>query len=147
MSVLDDLKSLESRVRSRLEELRPLVEEYQELEHAAARLGVVNDTKAERGSADPATEVGRPTTAPKRPGSVPRKPAGASRSAARRRTRARGSSRRSDQVLAVVKANPGATVKRVGAELEVDPTSLYRIVKRLESEGKLKKDGRELTLV
>jgi hypothetical protein len=32
----------------------------------------------------------------------------------------------------------------VGVDLKADPTSLYRIVKRLESKGELKKDGRRL---
>ncbi|MEJ7786308.1 MAG: helix-turn-helix domain-containing protein [Solirubrobacteraceae bacterium] len=39
---------------------------------------------------------------------------------------------------------PGLTVKDAGAEFGVDPTSLYRIVKQLESDGKLEKRGREL---
>jgi DNA-binding MarR family transcriptional regulator len=44
----------------------------------------------------------------------------------------------------MVKARPGITVREVGSELGVDPTSLYRIVHRLEKEGALQKSGREL---
>src|SRR3954471_10357938 len=109
-------------------ELRPLVDEYRELEQVAERLGV---------SPDAATDS---PAAPRR--------------RARRRTRTtatangggaagRGSGRR-DQLLAMVKARPGITVREAGSELGVDPTSLYRIVHRLEKDGALQKRGREL---
>jgi DNA-binding MarR family transcriptional regulator len=44
----------------------------------------------------------------------------------------------------MVKARPGITVREIGSELGVDPTSLYRIVHRLEQDGALQKRGREL---
>jgi DNA-binding MarR family transcriptional regulator len=44
----------------------------------------------------------------------------------------------------VVKAQPGITVREVGTRLGVDPTSLYRIVHKLEQDGSLRKNGREL---
>jgi DNA-binding MarR family transcriptional regulator len=44
----------------------------------------------------------------------------------------------------MVKERPGITVREVGSELGVDPTSLYRIVHRLEQDGALQKRGREL---
>ena len=56
---------------------------------------------------------------------------------------ARSNGRR-DQLLDMVKARPGITVREVGSELGVDPTSLYRIVHRLERDGALEKRGREL---
>ena len=124
MSVIDELKGFEERVARRLEELRPLVDEYRQLEEVAQRLGVssggTNDT------------------------SVP------SQRRARQPTRNSGSSRRErtsgrrDQLLAVVKARPGITVREAGSELGVDPPSLYRIVRRLERDGALEKRGREL---
>jgi hypothetical protein len=124
VSVIDELKGFEERVARRLEELRPLVDEYRQLEEVAQRLGVssggTNDT------------------------SVP------SQRRARQPTRNSGSSRRErtsgrrDQLLAVVKARPGITVREAGRELGVDPTSLYRIVRRLERDGALEKRGREL---
>ena len=46
--------------------------------------------------------------------------------------------------MALVRERPGVTVREVGAELGVDPTSLYRIVHRLEKDGELQKRGREL---
>ena len=47
-------------------------------------------------------------------------------------------------MLAVVNEKPGITVREAGARLGVDPTSLYRIVHKLEQDGALRKNGREL---
>ena len=128
MSVIDELKGLEDRVAQRMTELRPLVDEYRELEQVAQRLGVTAPASAD-------------TAAPRR---RPRRRARSSApAAASAGTRARTNGRR-DQLLAAVKARPGITVREVGAELGVDPTSLYRIVHRLEQDGALQKSGREL---
>ena len=40
MSLIDELKGLEDRVAERMKELRPLVDEYRELEQVAQKLGV-----------------------------------------------------------------------------------------------------------
>jgi hypothetical protein len=130
MSVLEDLRSIEDRLTSRLNELRPLVEEYRELERAAQRLGI--DTSA------PKTPRRRASAN----GAKRRKPAGASRQ--RRRRSASGRPSRRDQVLALVKERPGITVPEIGTALKVDPTGLYRVVHGLESEGAIKKDGKAI---
>jgi hypothetical protein len=129
MSVIEELKGLEDRVTQRLAELRPLVDEYHELERVAERLGV-SPTSAKPRSAS-ARGNGRRTRR--------RAPA----SAAQTSSRTRDGGRR-DQLLAVVKEQPGITVREVGSRLGVDPTSLYRIVHRLEKDGALRKSGREL---
>jgi hypothetical protein len=121
MSVLDELRSVEERVTSRLNELRPLVDEYRELESAARRLGIDPDKPRT------ATANARRRSSAKR--------------APRRRRASSGPSRR-DQVLALVQQRPGITVPELGTELEVDPTGLYRVVRGLESEGAVKKDGK-----
>jgi hypothetical protein len=127
VSVIDELKGLEDRVTRRMQELRPLVDEYRELEQVAARLGV----------SPPAN-----TDAPSSPARS-RRAARRARTAAAAGGRTRSNGRR-DQLLAMVKARPGITVREVGTELGVDPTSLYRIVHRLEQDGALEKRGREL---
>jgi len=129
VSVVDELKGLEDRVAQRMTELRPLVDEYRELEQVAQRLGVTAPAPADT----PAPR--RRTRRRARSSSAP-----ATASAG---TRARSNGRR-DELLAAVKARPGITVREVGAELGVDPTSLYRIVHRLEQDGALQKRGREL---
>jgi hypothetical protein len=133
VSVIDDLKGLEDRVAQRMSELRPLVDEYRELEQVAQRLGVAPTT-----SADTPASPARPRRARRRA----RAAAGAKANASA--ARAGRTNGRRDQLLAMVKDRPGITVREVGGELGVDPTSLYRIVHRLEQDGALKKRGREL---
>jgi hypothetical protein len=127
VSVIDELKGLEDRVARRMKELRPLVDEYRELEQVAARLGV-----SPPGNADAPSAPARSRSAGRR-----------ARTASAAGGRARSNGRR-DQLLAMVKERPGITVREVGTELGVDPTSLYRIVHRLEQDGVLQKRGREL---
>ena len=127
MSVIEELKGLEDRVARRMTELRPLVDEYRELEQVAQRLGV---------------SPGATTDTPSRPRRTRRRARPSTRSTARAGT-GRSNGRR-DQLLAMVNERPGITVREVGTELGVDPTSLYRIVHLLEQDGALQKRGREL---
>lgn len=135
MTVLDDIRMLEERVTARLDELRPLVEEYRELERAARRLGV--DPSKSR-SARPKQADGSSG------GSSTRLSRGSStRPAGRRSSRRQGAKpARRDQVLALVNERPGITVPDMGVALKADPTGLYRVVRGLEKEGVVKKEGR-----
>ena len=138
MSVIDELKGLEERVAQRMQELRPLVDEYQELEQVAQRLGV-----SPGDGADTSTPARRSS---RRKGST-RRNAATTRASTATSAPSTGHGRpngRRDQLLSMVKARPGITVREVGTELGVDPTSLYRVVHRLEQEGALQKRGREL---
>jgi transposase len=129
VSVIDELKGLEDRVAQRMTELRPLVDEYRELEQVAQRLGVSPSATAD-------TSSRRRRTRRRRSATTAKVNAGAG-------STGRSNGRR-DQLLAMVKARPGITVREIGTELGVDPTSLYRIVHRLEQDGALQKRGREL---
>ena len=127
MSVLDDLQGLEKRVRDRMRELRPMLAEYQELEGVAKRLGLdVDEESAEQ-----------------RPARSRRASRTQRRVSPTRRPRARAGSRR-EQLLSLVQQNPGITVREAGQQLGVDGTSLYRVVRRLEEEGAVKKEGTHL---
>ena len=134
MSVIDELRGFEERVAQRMQELRPLVDEYNELEQYAQRLGVSPGDGADRSA--PAPHRTRPSRST-------RKSAATTRTADAAQASGSGAGRR-EQLLTMVKARPGITVREVGTELGVDPTSLYRIVHRLEKEGELRKRGREL---
>jgi transcriptional regulator of acetoin/glycerol metabolism len=132
MSVLEDLQGLEKRVRDRMRELRPMLAEYQELERVAQRLGIDVDGE----------ETGRQTNAEQQPARTRR----ASRTGRRVRPsggRARAGSRR-EQMLSLIREQPGITVREAGERLGVDGTSLYRVVRRLEEEGAVKKEGTHL---
>jgi phage terminase small subunit len=152
VSLIDDLKGLEDRVAERMKELRPLVDEYRELEQVAQKLGVSPATAAaptprpraaaRKRSRARSTNSSRATRGPGASRARTAAPP-AAEAAAAGTARARSNGRR-DQLLDMVRARPGITVREVGSELGVDPTSLYRIVHRLEQDGALEKRGREL---
>ena len=101
-------------IDGRLRELRPLVDEYQRLEKAAAALAEVDG----------------------------RAPARRRRSTARgrrRRGRPRGSGTRSLQALELVKARPGITISELADAMGIKANYLYRVLPALESDGKVKK--------
>jgi Winged helix-turn-helix DNA-binding len=68
---------------------------------------------------------------------------GGQRAGGRRAATARPGQRHGD-VLRLVGENPGITVREIGERLGVDATGLYRVVKRLTEEGRLRKDGPRL---
>jgi hypothetical protein len=143
VSVIDELKGLEDRVARRMQELRPLVDEYRELEQVAERLGVNSSAAADAAPARPARA--RRTTRRARPKARTAATRSVNAAATATGTAAPGRTNgRREQLLDMVKARPGITVREIGAELGVDPTSLYRIVHRLEKDGALQKRGREL---
>src|SRR4051812_33388542 len=147
MSVLDQFRDAEQRVIERLKELEPAVMEYRELEEVAQRLGADGGAKDAR-RAQPAAN-GTSTTKRGRRGSrsaTPAKPAanGATGGRARRGRAAAAPGQRAERLLALVRERPGITVADAGKELGVDPTGLYRVVKRLQDGGELRKRGRNL---
>ena len=144
MSVLDDLRDAEQRVVKRLKELEPAVAEYRELQAVAQRLGL-DVSAVEQAAAEPATR--RPARGTrKRATGAAAKTSGRSsqkRSAGAARATASPGQRR-EQLLALVRERPGITVAEAGKEFGVDPTSLYRVVKRLEEQGEVSKNGPNL---
>ena len=116
-SVLDEVRGIEDRVAARLRALAPLVAEFEELRAVAERLGL-----------DVGDELPAPVPAPR----------------ARRRsdgaTQAVGARRR-EEVAGLVARQPGLTVAQLAAELDVDRTALYRVIRRLEADGRVVKEG------
>jgi hypothetical protein len=137
MSVLDELSDLRQRAEDRLKELEPLVAEYQQLQAVLAKLGT--DDLPTRPAAKPASRRRATTRARK---ATSRRSAGGSR---RRRAAAPGS--READVVRLVGERPGISVPEVARELNVDPTGLYAIVRRLTARGRMRKDGTKLELV
>ena len=126
----DFLTEQRNAIEKRLNELRPLVEEYKQLEQARDALAGVGTTTRRRGP-------GRP------PGSGTTRRA-SSGNGRRRRRRAGGN--RSDQVLKVIRENPGISVSEIGDRLGMKQKNyLYRVVGNLQSDGAVKKDGRGFT--
>jgi CRP-like cAMP-binding protein len=124
----DFLEDKKREIRTRLTELKPMVEEYQRLEAAAAALDdVPNNASAPRRS--------RATRTTKRS-------AASSSSSASRRGRPRGSGTRSKQALEIVRARPGVTIAELAEAMKIKQNYLYRVLPALAKDGLVNKKGR-----
>jgi hypothetical protein len=116
VSVKEDVRT---RVLGRMEELQPLVDEYEELRRIAAAI----ETEEAARSADGA----------------PRSRRAASRRALRPGRNGHGA--RSDQARTLIGEQPGVTVAELAKKMGIGTTYLYRLLPRLEREGVLRKQG------
>jgi hypothetical protein len=110
----DFLDEKRKEIDARLRELRPLVEEFNRLEQAAAALAGV-------GGAQTATRRRRAN------GGRPR------------RGRPRGSGNRAKQALELVRAKPGITISEMADAMGIKANYLYRVMPTLQKEGQVKK--------
>src|SRR3712207_3077237 len=111
----DFLEDKKREIRSRLTELKPLVDEYHLLEAAAAALDGVRSDGARSGST-----TGRRTRSTSRTrsssssqsgtGTTSRRGSSATKTTTGRRGRPRGSGTRSKQALEIVRSRPGVTI-------------------------------------
>ena len=111
----DFLDEKRKEIDARMRELRPLVDEYQRLEKAAAALAGVGGTAA-------------PTRRRRRAGG--------------RRGRPRGTGTRSKQALELVRTRPGITISEMADAMKIKANYLYRVMPALEAEGQVKKRDR-----
>jgi hypothetical protein len=107
----DFLDEKRREIEARLKELRPLVEEYDRLQKAAAALAGVGNGRT------------RAASAPRRRG----------------RGRPRGSGTRAKQALELVRARPGITIRDLSEAMGIHANYLYRVMPTLESEGQVVK--------
>jgi hypothetical protein len=114
----DFLDEKRKEIDTRLRELRPLVDEFNRLEKAAAALAGVGGTQA------PATRR-RSSNGPGR--------------TRRRRGRPRGSGNRAKQALELVRARPGITITELADAMGIKANYLYRVMPTLQKEGQVKK--------
>ncbi len=118
----DFLDEKRNEIDARLRELRPLVDEYNRLEKAAAALSGVGGTR--------------------RAATAPRRRRGGTTGGGRRRGRPRGSGNRAKQALELVRTRPGISIKEMADAMKIQPNYLYRVMPTLESEGQVvKRDG------
>jgi hypothetical protein len=156
-TVIEDLRRLEERILARIKELEANDAELEQLRDVARRLGILEGSGRDT---DPATPTAPTATATTR--TTPRRRA---QSRGRRSgtgtatgTRARPGGARSataladavpagrqstrrERVLEVVGVKPGISVREIVAQLGVNRTSLYPVVRQLVSDGLLYKDG------
>ena len=119
VSVAADIRQ---QLTKRLKELKPLVDEYHQLEEMVRDLATRDGASRSRG---------RSTTH--------RSPRGTN---GRRRGRPRGSGTRSAQALALVESKPGITIPEMAKEMGITPNYLYRVLPELAKDGKVKKNGK-----
>jgi hypothetical protein len=120
MPLVEDVRK---QITTRLRELKPLVDEYHQLEALIGRLG-------DRDGSSSTTR--RTRQAPTTKSSNGRK----------HRGRPRGSGNRSAQALALVQAKPGITIPEMAKEIGITPNYLYRVLPELAQDGKVKKQDK-----
>ena len=165
-TVIEDLKQLEDRILARIEELEANVAELEQLRDVATRLGILDRARraeapapasasapasvSASGNPSPnpnavatATRPRRRPTASRARASGTKAHSGGARSATRAATTvpARAQSTRRERVLDVVGLEPGISVREIVAQLGVNRTSLYPVVRQLVSDGLVYKDG------
>ncbi len=128
MATIDFLDEKRHEIAARLKELRPLVDEYQRLDSAAAALDGV-----------PASLDATPATR-RAPARAAARKRGATHGA--RRGRPKGSGTRGAEALALVKANPGITIPEIAEKMGIKQNYLYRVLPGLAQDGLIVKDGR-----
>jgi hypothetical protein len=102
-----------------MQELRPLVDEYNRLEKAASALAGVGGAQR----ANTTSRRRRRTTG----------------TGTGRRGRPRGSGNRAKQALELVRTRPGITIGEMAAAMKIQPNYLYRVMPTLQSEGQVVK--------
>ena len=122
----DFLDEKRNEINARLKELKPLVEEYQRLEAAAAALDDVPQTDA----------APRGRRSPARPSSATRRRAKGSRG------RPDGGGTRGAEALALVRAQPGITIPEIAQKMGIKQNYLYRVLPALADDGLVRKDER-----
>jgi Winged helix-turn-helix DNA-binding len=150
MAVMDEVQRMQREVARRLKELEPLVSEYNELQKVAERLGVPKtDSRRSARSAGRSRRTATTRTSGRSAAGATKTPRAASQRATKARTtrgrrNAAAPGSRQQDVVRLVGERPGISVPDLGKELGVDPTGLYQIVRRLETRGVIRKDGRAL---
>ena len=129
----DFLDEKRSEITARLKELRPLVDEYQRLEAAAAALDGVPTGGAGAATAAVGRRA-RSQSGAKRPKS--------NGSGSGRRGRPKGTGTRGAEALALVRARPGITIPEIAEQMGIKQNYLYRVLPGLADDGLVKKDGR-----
>jgi ribosome-binding protein aMBF1 (putative translation factor) len=119
----ETLSKLRGDLERRIREIEPLIEEHARLRQALEALKGVGGSRPGEAS----------SSARRSPASRPR--AGAKG----RRGRPRGSGARAQQVLKLVREQPGITIAELAQRLKIKPNYLYRVVPQLQKDGQLEK--------
>ncbi|MGO8906834.1 MAG: hypothetical protein ACLQMH_14625 [Solirubrobacteraceae bacterium] len=152
----DFLDEKRREITERLKQLKPLVDEFNRLEAAAAALAdALGSTASDAaGAVVHRRAPGRPRRASSRrkaakatatataTEAAPKAARKAGRPAKRRAGRRKGSGTRAAVALSLVEGQPGITIPELAAKMGIATTYLYRVLPGLEKEGKVGKEGR-----
>lgn len=125
----DFLDTKRKEIAARMHELEPLIDEYRQLEAAAAALAGL---PASAHTTRPPARRGRPAG----------RASGQASTTPRRRGRPRGSGTRALQALELVRARPGITTVEIADAMGIKQNYLYRVLPSLERDTKVAKRGR-----
>ena len=128
----DFLDEKQKEIEARLKELRPLVDEYERLQAAAAALAGVPAT-ARASARAPRRGAAHGTPSARRRGES---------NGAGRRGRPKGSGTRGHEALAIVKASPGISIPEIAEKIGIKQNYLYRVLPGLEQDGLVRRQGR-----
>src|SRR4051794_13976949 len=139
----DFLDEKRREMQQRLQELRPLVDEFHRLEAAVRALDGVD---APNGAT--ATPTRRRGAAGGGGGSAGRRStgtgsgSGSGSGSTGRRGRPKGSGTRGKQALELVRGTPGITIPELAEQMGIQQNYLYRVLPALQKEGMVRKEGR-----
>ena len=128
-------------IQARLKELKPLVDEYRELEAADKALSGLGRS-ASSGAATSSSSASPSASAPAARRSTRRTATRRAKSGGTRRGRPRGSGTRANQALDLVRDRPGITIPEMAQAMGIQQNYLYRVLPGLAEEGKVVKSGR-----
>jgi hypothetical protein len=143
--VTDFLDEKRREITDRLNELKPLVDEYNRLEAASSALAGVKGSGAatttrRRGPGRPRGSAAKAASAAAAAPKAARKKA--TRAGKGRAGRRKGSGTRAAEALAFVQGQPGITIPELAAKMGIKQNYLYRVLPGLEQEKKVAKQGR-----
>jgi Winged helix-turn-helix DNA-binding len=154
LSVTDFLDEKRREINDRLAELKPIVEEYGQLQTMSDALAGIPTAKNGVSASTP------PPTSPKRRGRG--RPRGSKKKTVtatatttatklatkkgpkRRVGRRKGTGKRGAEAVALIQAHPGITITELASKIGIKPNYLYRVIPDLEQEKKITKAGPRL---
>ncbi|WP_372788330.1 hypothetical protein [Paraconexibacter sp.] len=123
----DFLDEKRQEIAHRLDELKPLVEEFHRLEAALQALDGV---------------PGEPKATSRRPARRAARAKSGGGGATGQRGRPKGSGSRGKEALALVKQQPGITIPELADAMGIKQNYLYRVLPGLQKDGLVRKEGR-----
>lgn len=125
----DFLEEKKREIKSRMDELEPLVDEFHRLKSAHDALDGVIADPAPRRSSPSSTRVR------KRERSADAEGAGSI-------GRPKGSGPRRTEALELVRSRPGITIPEIAESMDMKQNYLYRVMPELQKDGLVRKEGR-----